>query len=311
MRTFLVLICSLALACTADAKEEKKKEKSASKENHARSVQHESARRGVSGTGQHLQQPKAPQRVAKPHVAPAEVRPVVRPQQQGGPETAAHTVQPQPRGGPETPAHTTTSPQSPAAPLTKEQLDEAYAQSQGFRSAQQYRKWKETGRVEIPAGVVISQTPKAGVGPGSVQKAEHGITASAISPATNQAKANPFRLQHFNNLPIKPDPAITSVKFQGTGHIEGSENWTDEKYAAFRNYHHEWHDKDWWEHHPMPVDLSHRPTPIPLPKPSHSPTPIHSPKPSPIPKPSPTPPNPVILVSGGRYFRNACYWYPA
>jgi N-acetylmuramoyl-L-alanine amidase len=81
---------------------------------------------------------------------------------------------------------------------------------------------------------------------------------------------NPFRPEHFN-LPSKPDPAITSVKFEGTGHIQGSENWTDPKYTVFRNYHHEWHDKDWWRHH-------------------------H---------------DRIILCSGGWYYWHVGYWYPA
>jgi hypothetical protein len=358
MRTFFVLICSLALACTASAKEEKKKDKSAS--NHAQPVQHESARRSGSGGGPHLQQPKAPQHVAEPRKAPTGGSPAVQPQPEKRLEPAVPgmtTAHPAPAltreqldeayarsqgfrsadqyrkwketGRVEIPAGVATS-QTPTAGvgpgsvqkaergttttpsgIANSPADEAYAQSQGFRSAEQFRKWKETGRVEIPAGVAISQTPTAGVGPGSVQKAEQGVTASAIRPATKQAKANPFRPQHFN-LQSGSDPAIASVKFQGTGNIQGSESWTGEQYAVFRNYHHEWHDKDWWNHHSIPVDHPpQRPTPIPLPKPSHSPTPIHSSKPSHSPKPSPTPPNPVILVSGGWYFRNACYWYPA
>ena len=88
--------------------------------------------------------------------------------------------------------------------------------------------------------------------------------------ASTQAKVNPFRAKHFN-LPTKPDPAIASVKFEGTGHIQGSETWTDPKYAAFRDYHHEWHNQEWWRHH------CHR----------------------------------IVLVAGGWYVWRASYWYPA
>jgi hypothetical protein len=101
---------------------------------------------------------------------------------------------------------------------------------------------------------------------------------------------NPVRPQHFN-LPSKPDPTIGGVKFAGTGHIPGSETWTDPKYAPFRNYQHEWHDKDWWEHHPKP---------------------IHCPDPE-LRRPIPPTPPPVIitLVYGGWYRWHAGYWYPA
>jgi hypothetical protein len=101
---------------------------------------------------------------------------------------------------------------------------------------------------------------------------------------------NPLRPQHFN-LPSKPDPTIGGVKFAGTGHIPGSETWTDPKYAPFRNYQHEWHDKDWWEDHPKP---------------------IHCPDPE-LRRPIPPTPPPVIitLVYGGWYRWHAGYWYPA
>ena len=100
---------------------------------------------------------------------------------------------------------------------------------------------------------------------------------------------NPLRSQHLN-LPSKPDPAIAGAKFEGTGHIPGSETWIDPKYAAFHNYHHEWHDKDWWTHHPNGPPLPYDPPP------GH-----------PITKP----PVVIILVHGGWYWWHSGYWYPA
>src|SRR5438128_1137342 len=154
LRTFFVLICSLALACAAYGDTEKTHHTHASQHaaaperhpsggdahpEHAQVPQHVITPGGhPTGGGQHFEQTKGSQHVPTPG---------------GGPTAVGPAVQLQPQGGPETAAHTTTAPQPPAAPLTKEQLDEAYAQSQGFRSAEQYRKWQETGRVEIPAGV--------------------------------------------------------------------------------------------------------------------------------------------------------------
>jgi Putative peptidoglycan binding domain len=115
--------------------------------------------------------------------------------------------------------------------------------------------------------------------------------------ASTQAKVNPLRSQHFD-LPSKPDPAITGVKFGGTGHVPASETWTDPKYAAFHNYHHEWHDKDWWTHHPNgPLPIDH-----PLPPGHPHPPPGHPPV---------KPPVPIILVYGGWYWWHEGYWYPA
>jgi hypothetical protein len=72
-------------------------------------------------------------------------------------------------------------------------------------------------------------------------------------------------------LPSTRGLGIESAKFQGTGHIEGSENWNGEKYATFRNYHHEWHDAEWWRHH-------------------------H---------------NRMVFVSGRWYYWHEGYWFPA
>jgi len=61
------------------------------------------------------------------------------------------------------------------------------------------------------------------------------------------------------------------VKFKQNNHIEGSENWKGEKYRAFSNYNAQWHDQGWWHQHY----------------------------------------NRVILISGGYYFWNSGFWYPA
>jgi hypothetical protein len=68
-----------------------------------------------------------------------------------------------------------------------------------------------------------------------------------------------------------PNSAVAGVKFRGTGHIPESETWAGPNYTCFRNYHHEWHDKDWWRNH-------------------------H---------------NRFTQCSGGWYYWQAGYWYPA
>jgi putative peptidoglycan binding protein len=100
-----------------------------------------------------------------------------------------------------------------------------------------------------------------------------------LGVGSTKAKGNGLGPQHFK-LPNKPDPAVVGAKFEGTGRIPGSETWTDPKYAAFRDYHHEWHDKNWWDGH---CDHTHR---------NGSSVGI-------------------ILVYGGWYWWHAGYWYPA
>jgi hypothetical protein len=85
-----------------------------------------------------------------------------------------------------------------------------------------------------------------------------------------QSNAQSFHARHFD-LASKPNPKIPAVTFKEGVRIQGSQNWKGASYAAFRAYHPEWHDRDWWrDHHTR-----------------------------------------IVFVFGGWYFWNAGYWYPA
>jgi Putative peptidoglycan binding domain len=68
-----------------------------------------------------------------------------------------------------------------------------------------------------------------------------------------------------------PNPKIAGVKFHPENHIAGSEHWQGQHYDAFRSYHAQWHDHDWWRH--------------------------HHPR--------------IILIGGGWYFWDSGFWCPA
>ena len=86
------------------------------------------------------------------------------------------------------------------------------------------------------------------------------------------AQGKPLKPQHFN-LPKQPNTAkAPPVKFQQGRRIEGSQNWQGQKYAVFRNYKSEWHDRNWWHNH------------------------YH---------------NNITFVFGAPYYWNAGYWFPA
>ena len=101
---------------------------------------------------------------------------------------------------------------------------------------------------------------------GETEKGQAQVIQVRSGVASTQANANPFRPTHFSLL-----NKSACVKFEGTGHIPRSETWTDPKYAVFHDYHHEWHNAEWWRHH--------------------------------CPR--------IVLIAGGWYFWNAGYWYPA
>src|SRR6266496_2306866 len=143
MRTLFVLICSFALVCAARGEKGQKQAATGTKtsQHAATHNQHPASNSG------HVQHVQSRQNVVVPrgNAASAPAGTYAAPVGQPG--------HPQPQGGrPQTAAAVQTA----VPPLTKEQQAQVGAQSQGFRSAEQYRKWKETGRVERPAGVALS-----------------------------------------------------------------------------------------------------------------------------------------------------------
>ena len=73
------------------------------------------------------------------------------------------------------------------------------------------------------------------------------------------------------DLSNSPNSKIESAQFKPNYHIQGSEAWQGQQYVAFQNYRGAWHDQGWWHNHY----------------------------------------NRIVLISGGWYFWNAGYWFPA
>jgi len=78
------------------------------------------------------------------------------------------------------------------------------------------------------------------------------------------------KTKHYD-LSYKYNPKIQNVKFEKNYHINGSQYWKGERYAAFRSFHPEWHDRSWWRNRY----------------------------------------NRIVFTSGGWYYWNAGWWYPA
>ena len=226
MRTFFVLICTLALLCVARGENEPTKQPT-----HAKTPQHATthAEHPAGGSTHNVQQARAPQ-----HVAPAKVHPGQVP----GGGHAAQIGQPGHSQSQGRRPQTATAVQRAAPPLTKEQQAEVNAQDQGFRSAEQYRKWKETGQVERSGSVATTRAP---VG-------QHGGTTGGSGTAELHKGVRQFPSRHFN-LANTPLPATQHVKFQPGSHIPEYEKWRDSRYNVFRNYTATWHDADWWRSH--------------------------------------------------------------
>jgi hypothetical protein len=101
-------------------------------------------------------------------------------------------------------------------------------------------------------------------------QANKNLSKNSPEFKAKQQKFQAIHQQHVN-FKAQPNQSIASVKFNKNFHIQNSQNWKGQKYAAFNNYHPQWHNQGWWHSH-------------------------H---------------NHIILVGGGWYFWNAGYWYPA
>jgi len=292
MRTFLLLICSLALACVAHGAEKNNSHKQSSGKTQAQAPHHVAKPGGYSaGAGAHAQHTQAPQHPARPeHPAGGELhgQHVLT---SGGHPAGGGVIRPtsHPETAPGGNATAKPASQAPPAPvyhynfrtksgLTGLDFTRPLTPQEQSTIERQIANGQPAG-TQAPPGVAPA-SEHVGAGAAAAREAEiedakrRGAVitdrATKLAPSPAQAKANPFHPQHLN-LPSKPDAGVPSVKFQGSGHIPASETWIGKKYEVFCKYHHEWHDSDWWKHR-------------------------H---------------DRIILVSGGWYFSHAGYWYPA
>lgn len=95
------------------------------------------------------------------------------------------------------------------------------------------------------------------------------------APFRNNVNANAqnnaqFRARHFDLQRTRVENR-ERVTFNQNHSIAEARNWQGQHYAAFRNYHPQWHDRAWWRSH-------------------------H---------------NRIVFVYGGWYYWDAGWWYPA
>ena len=210
MKTFLVLICTVALACAAGGAQEKdKSKKQAPKKNQAQSSQHTFAASGGTQKAKQSQKVATPKHYEKT-AAPAFSR-----------STSAGTHNQNSKEKRKRSQYVTTAGERPAGAVgykTKEKTkgSQQFTAQQGARYDAQKTK---SSKVSATA-------------------------AGAFQSSSKTYKAHQFTLQN------KTRPAtVTGVTFQQNRRIQGSQNWQGKNYWAFRNYRPVWHERNWWNHH--------------------------------------------------------------
>src|SRR6476619_4632881 len=215
-----------------------------------------------------------------------------KPQPKKQPQPAHHATQPaaHPAGGTGA-KKMTTAPSGGQKPKTGQTSTAAYHGQKGKKSQTSTPVYHEQKAKAAQTSNAAYQTQKAKKNQTqaerqAVKAANAGHAEAAGKPkqakteavsGQNAAKGNfvqgkPLKPQHFN-LPKQPNTAkAPPVKFQQGRRIQGSQNWQGQKYAVFRNYKSEWHDRNWWHNH------------------------YH---------------NNITFVFGAPYYWNAGYWFPA
>src|SRR5207249_1139356 len=209
MRTFLVLICSLALACAAGGAQDKNKsKKQAPKKNQTQSAQHA----GAPSAGS--EKTKGSQRVTTAGA--------------GGQKTKKA------KG----PQYATTA--GAGAQKTKKAKGPQYATTAGA-GAQKTKKAKGSQQIATQGGQIVG-------GAAGAQKTKKS-KGSATDVVAVQSSTKTFKAKRFNLQTKTRPATVGSVTFQPNRHIQGSQTWEGSNYTVFRNYSSQWHERNWWRNH--------------------------------------------------------------
>ena len=209
MRTFLVLICSLALACAAGGAQDKNKsKKQTAKKNQAQSAQHAAAPSGGP------QKTKGSQRVTTAGA---------------GAQKTKKTKGPQ---------YATTA--GAGAQKTKKAKGSQYATTAGA-GGQKTKKAKGSQQIVTQGGQIVG-------GAAGAQKTKKS-KGSATNAVAVQSSTKTFKAKRFNLQTKTRPATVGSVTFQPSRHIQGSQTWQGSNYRVFRNYSSQWHERNWWRNH--------------------------------------------------------------
>jgi hypothetical protein len=236
MRTFISLVCSLALACSAGAAQnDNKSKKQAQKNRPAQSTQ----RTATAG---------APKKATPKRYQPAS--PAATSYQKAKGRQGVNNQVYQSR------SNVKTAKKSPQQVTTQNMQAGRYAtkktkQGQQNVNRQIYQSGSNVKKAQNRSQQIAAQNAQAGRYRTSANyskktKQWKGNTASAAAFQSNGKK---YKAQRFNLASNTRPMKYTAVNFQQNRRIQGSQYWQGKNYWAFRNYRPSWHDRGWWRSH--------------------------------------------------------------
>jgi putative peptidoglycan binding protein len=234
MRTFLILICTVALACSAGAaQKDDKSKKQAQKNRQAQSTQYARPAAGPKKATPKRYQPASTASYQKAKGRQGinnqiyKTRSNVKPAKKSSQQVAARNTQ----AG------------RYATKKTKQ------AQQGGNR--QFYQSGSNVKKAKKSSQQIAAQNAQAGryATSATYSKKTKQWNGNSASAAAFQSNAKKYKAQRFNLASNTRPTKYTAVKFQQNRQIQGSQYWQGKNYWAFRNYRPAWHDRGWWHSH--------------------------------------------------------------
>jgi hypothetical protein len=234
MRTFLILVCSIALACSAGAaQKDNKSKKQAQKSRQAQPTQYARPAGGPKKA--------APKRYQPASTATSYQKAKGRQGVNNQVYQSRSNVKPAKKSSQQVAAQNT---QAGRYATKKTKQEQQGVNRQVYQSGSNVKKAKK-GSQQIAAQ--NAQTGRYANSAAYSKKGKQwkGNTASAAAFQSNKK----YKAQRFNLASNTRPTRFAAVNFQQGRRIRGSQNWQGNNYWAFRNYRSAWHDQGWWRSH--------------------------------------------------------------
>jgi len=235
MRTFIILVCSLALACSAGgAQNDNKSKKQAQKNRQAQPTQH------TATAG-------APKKATPKHYQPASPA-ATSYQKAKGRQGVNHQVsqsRSNVKAAKKSPQVTTQNIQTGPYATKKTKQGQQGVNREVYQSGPNVKKTQKRSQQ------IAAQNAQAGryATSANYSKKTKQWKGNSASAAAFQSNGKKYKAQRFNLASNTRPTKYTAVNFQQNRRIQGSQYWQGKNYWAFRNYRPSWHDRGWWRSH--------------------------------------------------------------
>ena len=236
MRTFLILICSVALACsTGAAQNDNKSKKQAQKNRQAQPTQYARPAAGAKKTAPKHYQPATSTRSYQTTKGQQRVN------------NQAYQSRSNVKTAKKTPQQITAQRTQTGRYATPKKTN----QGQQSVNRQVYQSGSNVKKTQKRSQQIGAQNAQAGryAPSANYSKKTKQWKGNAASAAAFQSNGKKYKAQRFNLASNTRPTKYTAVKFQQNRRIQGSQYWQGKNYWAFRNYRSSWHDRGWWRNH--------------------------------------------------------------